>query len=57
MYECYEQLSATVAAGKARNDRQFTLDEDAAVYIGHLRILASTAVPQEWTRQTNKPPG
>ncbi|MFK0525594.1 O-antigen ligase family protein [Paenibacillus illinoisensis] len=57
MYEHYERLSATVAAGKARNDRQFTLDDDAAVYITHLRILASTAVPQEWTRQTNKPPG
>ena len=57
MYELYEQLNVTVAAGKARNDRNFTLDDDAAVYITHLRILASAAVPREWTRQTYKPPG
>ena len=45
MYEYYEQLNDKVTAGKARNDRQFTLDDNAAIYIAHLRILASTAVP------------
>ncbi|MCG7385794.1 O-antigen ligase family protein [Paenibacillus sp. ACRRY] len=45
MYEHYEQLNARVAAAKTRNDRQFTLDDNAAIYITQLRILASTAIP------------
>ncbi|NUU75547.1 hypothetical protein HP552_09920 [Paenibacillus xylanilyticus] len=52
MYDYYEQLNEKVTARNARNDRRFTLDQNAFNYGNHLRILASAAKPLEQIERT-----
>ncbi|MDK8193679.1 O-antigen ligase family protein [Paenibacillus sp. UMB7766-LJ446] len=51
LYEKYRQLAEEVAAGKARNDRRFGLNEVALRYGDNLRILAFNPLASEVSRK------
>ncbi|WP_440112637.1 O-antigen ligase family protein [Paenibacillus sp. QZ-Y1] len=51
IYKRYKLLAEEVAAGHTRNDRRFTLGEDASGYGYRLRMLAFTPLSSEFTRR------
>lgn len=51
LYERYRQQAEEVAAGKARNDRRFGLNEVALRYGNNLRILAFNPLASEVSRK------